>query len=65
LDHKSGLADLIWPNGHTQDFYQKGKIYMIRESHPNITFILLSLTEEPFWVEGPINAKIAQFFVYA
>ena len=71
FQHMPELYQLIWPDEDPlipQHWIMRGDIYLIAETHPNMSFILLRLPQGyvPYWterVDGKTNA-IHTFYQY-
>ena len=68
INELDGLMDLIWPEFHTiwtgpedrslyDQYIIRGEVHMIPENHPNITMILLKISDHHWYDDdqGPIK----------
>ena len=59
INYANGLYDLIFPDDATveHEYIIYGQIYMVPETHPNITFIMLRLKEHQWYNDdsGPVR----------
>lgn len=76
LNEISGLDDLIWPEFHTihtgnetpfvetyyaNQYIMRGQVHMVPEDHPNITMILLKISDHHWYDEDVGPYKFMKF----